>query len=247
MVIVKLPSQWQPSKVLAVVMLTSCWRKPMSIWPNALVNAQKKKWVLLFRQQGPSPCLHINFSRHFLTTTLFHIFVSSTRLTKSSPSSQIHASTKSQIGSWTDKRTSLMANTSNWPHPIWTRNCVKIWSVWRKSVPIVVCVITGVFVYVVNTQKRLAAVDVPLVYRRRSKHKCKTTNHQSSAAFILVLALLLQAQKYAILFYILCCFDIQTIKHANTINNNNTNTRWITRRFIKIPLKFVLRFISSFV
>lgn len=36
---------------------------------------------------------------------------------------------------------------------------------------------------------------------------------------------------------------IQTIKHANTINNN-TNTRWITWSLIKIPLKFVLRFIS---
>lgn len=33
-----------------------------------------------------------------------------------------------------------------------------------------VCVTTGVFVCAVNTQKRLAVVDVPLVCRKRSKH-----------------------------------------------------------------------------
>lgn len=91
------------------------------------------------------------------------------RLTKLSPSSRTHASTRSQTGSWTDKRISLMANTSNWPPPIWTRNCVKIWSVWRRSVPIVVCVTTGVSVSVVNTPRQPAVVDAPLVCRRRSR------------------------------------------------------------------------------
>lgn len=72
MVIVRLPSQWQPSKVLAVVMLTSCWRKPMSIWPNALVNAQKKKWVLSTKMHMSHPFTYT----HTHSLTVFRLLLS---------------------------------------------------------------------------------------------------------------------------------------------------------------------------
>lgn len=53
--------------------------------------------------------------------------------------------------------------------PIWTPNFVKIWRGWRRSVPIVVCVITGACVCAVNTPRPPADVVEPSVCPRRSK------------------------------------------------------------------------------
>lgn len=96
-------------------------------------------------------------------------YLSSFRSRRSSQSSATHVNTRSPIGSWTDKKISLMVNMPNWHHHWWTQNCVKIWSDSRRSVPIVVCVITGVFVYAVNIQKQLVVVDAQSVCQRRSK------------------------------------------------------------------------------